>query len=138
MAERCLLSYRLLWFEQRPPAEYRPESVAALTTHDLPTLAGIWEGSDPDESVRERLLRYAGVSNGQPTEAVALAAYRALARCPSRLVAATLEDALGVAERPNKPGTREEWPNWSLGLPLTLEQLRDDPRPARLAGVLRR
>ena len=138
MADRSILSYRLLWFEQRPPAEYRPESVAALTTHDLPTLAGIWEGSDPDESVRERLVRYAAVSDGEATEEVALAAYRALARCPSRLVAATLEDALGVAERPNKPGTIEEWPNWSLGLPLTLEQLRVDRRPARLAGVLRR
>src|SRR5262249_32189674 len=138
MADRCILSYRLLWFEQRPPGEYRRESVAALTTHDLPTLAGIWEGSDPDESVRERLVRYAGVSDGEATEEVAAAAYRALARCPSRLVAATLEDAVGVAERPNKPGTIEEWPNWSLGLPLTLEQLRVDPRPARLAGVLRR
>ena len=138
MADRCILSYRLLWFEQRPPAEYRPESVAALTTHDLPTLAGIWEGSDPDESVRQRLFRYAGVSDGQTTEEVATAAYRALAGCPSRLVAATLDDALGVAERPNKPGTMGEWPNWSLGLPLTLEQLRDDPRPARLASVLRR
>src|SRR5215472_9981694 len=101
-------------------------------------LAGIWEGSDPDESVRERLVRYAGVSDGEATEEVAAAAYRALARCPSRLVAATLEDALGVAERPNRPGTIDEWPNWSLGLPLTLEQLREDPRPARLAGVLRR
>jgi len=138
MADRSILSYRLLWFEQRPPAEYRPESVAALTTHDLPTLAGIWEGSDPDESVRGRLVRYAGITDDQSTDEVALAAYSALARCPSHLVAATLEDALGVAERPNKPGTTDGWPNWSLGLPLTLEQLRDDPRPARLAGVLRR
>jgi len=138
MAERSILSYRLLWFEQRPPAEYRPESVAALSTHDLPTLAGIWEGSDPDESVRERLLRYAGVRDDQSIEEVTLAAYRALATSPSRLVAATLEDALGVAERPNKPGTTDGWPNWSLGLPLTLEQLRDDPRPVRLAGILRR
>jgi len=138
MADRSILSYRLLWFEQRPPAEYRPESVAALTTHDLPTLAGIWEGSDPDEAVRERLHRYAGVTDDQSTEEVALAAYGALARCPSRLVAATLEDALGVADRPTMPGTTDGWPNWSLGLPLTLEQLRDHARPARLARVLLR
>lgn len=138
MADRRILSYRLLWFEERPPSEYRPDSMAALTTHDLPTLAGIWEGSDPDQSVRERLLRYAGVCDGRSTEEVAEAACRALASSPSRLVAVTLEDALGVPERPNKPGTSGERPNWSLALPLTLEQLRVDPRPARLAGVLRR
>jgi 4-alpha-glucanotransferase len=138
MAARHILSYRLLWFEEHPPTQYRAESLAALTTHDLPTLAGIWEGSDPDQKVRDRLLRHAGVADGRPTGDVAEAAYRALAGSPSRLLAATLEDALGVHERPNKPGTTTEWPNWSLALPLSLEELRQDPRPARLAAVLRR
>lgn len=138
LAERLILSYRLLWFEERPPAEYRPESLAALTTHDLPTLAGIWEGGDPDRSVRERLRRNAGVAEDLDTCEVAEAAYRALAASPSRLLAATLEDALCVAERPNKPGTTTEWPNWSLALPLSLEELRRAPLPERLARVLRR
>jgi 4-alpha-glucanotransferase len=133
-----ILSYRLLWFEERPPAEYRPESLAALTTHDLPTLAGIWEGSDPDAAVRERLRRYVGVADGRPTAEVAEAAYGALAASPARLLAATLEDALGVPERPNKPGTTTGWPNWSLALPASLEELRRDPRPTRLAAALRR
>src|SRR5439155_5084199 len=70
MAERHILSYRLLWFEDRPPAEYRPESLAALTTHDLPTLAGIWEGTDPDGAIRERLRRHAGVGDDQSTREV--------------------------------------------------------------------
>jgi 4-alpha-glucanotransferase len=138
LAARHILSYRLLWFEERPPAEYREESLAALTTHDLPTLAGIWEGTDPDAKVRERLRRYAGVTDGRPTCEVAEAAYEALATSPSRLLAATLEDALGVPERPNKPGTTTEWPNWSLALPASLEEVRRDPRPARLAAALRR
>ena len=138
MAARHILSYRLLWFEERPPAEYRAESLAALTTHDLPTLAGIWEGSDPDVQVLARLRRHAGVGDGRRTCEVAEAAYRALAGSPSKLLAATLEDALGVAERPNKPGTTSEWPNWSLALPVSLDDLRRDPRPARLAAVLRR
>jgi 4-alpha-glucanotransferase len=138
MAARNLLSYRLLWFENRPPAEYGSDSLAALSTHDLPTLAGVYEGSDPDQGVRQRLLSHIGASDGQPTAAVAEAAYRALAASPSRLVAASLEDALGVAERPNKPGTIDEWPNWSLALPVSLERLRDDPGPLRLAAALRR
>jgi 4-alpha-glucanotransferase len=138
LATRQILSYRLLWFEERPPAEYRQESLAALTTHDLPTLAGIWEGSDPDAKVRERLRRVTGAADGRPTCEVAEAAYSALATSPSRLLAATLEDALGVPERPNKPGTTTEWPNWSLALPASLEDLRRDPRPARLAVALSR
>ncbi len=139
LARRRILSYRLLWFEEVPPEGYVPESLAALTTHDLPTVAGIWEGTDPDHSVRERLRRAAGVSDDRPLSEVTEAAYRALAASPSRLLAATLEDALGVAERPNKPGTTtSEWPNWSLALPVSLEELRRDPRPARLAQLLRR
>jgi malto-oligosyltrehalose synthase/4-alpha-glucanotransferase len=47
-----ILSYRLLFFERnrdgdfRPPAEYPAGALVAATTHDLPTLAGYWEGSD--------------------------------------------------------------------------------------------
>lgn len=46
------LSYRLFYFEKngegafKPPADYTAKAVAAVTTHDLPTLAGYWEGRD--------------------------------------------------------------------------------------------
>jgi 4-alpha-glucanotransferase len=138
MAARRIASYHVLWFEDRPPQEYRSESMAALTTHDLPTLAGVWEGSDFDPGVRERLSRFGGAQDGQDTEEVSRNAHRVLAASPARLVTATLEDAVGVAERPNRPGTTTEWPNWGLALPITLEQLREDGRAARLAEVLRR
>ena len=138
MAARHILSYRLLYFEDRPPAKYPALSLAAMTTHDLPTLAGIWEGSDPDSGIRERLRRHIGVDDETPTSEVVLAAHRTLASSPSRLVIATLEDALLVAERPNKPGATSDWPNWSLALPLNLEGLQTDPRPASLAATLQR
>jgi 4-alpha-glucanotransferase len=44
--------YKVLMFEQRPdgtfkrPDEYVPHAMAVVTTHDLPTLRGWWEGSD--------------------------------------------------------------------------------------------
>src|SRR5207237_7810380 len=79
LARRRVLSTRLLWFEERPPPDYPRESLAALTTHDLPTLAGIWEGSDPEEGIRERLRMQAGLSDGESTELAAEAAYLALA-----------------------------------------------------------
>src|SRR5437016_4830150 len=46
LASRRLLSYRLLWFEETPPSEFPMQAMAAVTTHDLPTVAGLWTGSD--------------------------------------------------------------------------------------------
>ena len=54
------------------------------------------------------------------------------------LLTAGIDDALGVEERPNMPGTIDEWPNWSIALPLTLEELRAAPRPRAVAGALDR
>lgn len=130
---RRVLSYKLLWFEPGDPAAYPEAALAALTTHDLPTLAGVWAGSDPMPAVRERLQRLPGAGDD-----VLLAAYRALARAPSRLLAATLEDLTGAERRPNLPGTTDQHPNWSQRLPLTLERLMRDPRPRRVAEALTR
>src|SRR5208283_4970956 len=46
-----ILSYRVLWFERdansfNPAASYPAKSVACVTTHDLPTIAGWWQGED--------------------------------------------------------------------------------------------
>jgi 4-alpha-glucanotransferase len=52
------------------------------------------------------------------------------------LVAATLEDAVEAPDRPNVPGTIDQRPNWSLPLPVLLEELPTDPRVRRLASLL--
>ncbi len=47
-----ILSYRVLFFERqhsgdfKRPAEYPADSLVTAATHDLPTLAGYWEGRD--------------------------------------------------------------------------------------------
>jgi (1->4)-alpha-D-glucan 1-alpha-D-glucosylmutase len=47
-----LFAYSVLWFERsteggfRPPAEYAQDALVSATTHDLPTIAGWWEGRD--------------------------------------------------------------------------------------------
>ena len=152
LADRNILSYRLLWFEPGPPAEYPVKALAAVTTHDLPTIAGLWSGSDlhdqkeigvqPNEestlALRERLKHLAGVDDDDPVEDVIACTYRALAQAPSMLLTAGLDDALGVEERPNMPGTTDEWPNWSIALPLTLEEIQADPRPRAVAAALDR
>jgi 4-alpha-glucanotransferase len=72
----------------------------------------------------------------ESVEAIVAALYGFLARTPSMLLAATLEDAVEAHERPNVPGTIDQRPNWSLPLPVRLEELADDPRVRRLAGIL--
>ena len=152
LSRRNVLSYRLLWFEQEHPSRWPVDALSAVTTHDLPTVAGLWTGSDlqaqrsagqdPNEestdAVRERLAHLTRLDGDAPVDEVAVRAYAALAEAPSRLLSATLDDAAGSEERPNMPGTVDEWPNWSIGLPLTLEELEAHPRPRRIAAALRR
>jgi 4-alpha-glucanotransferase len=152
LAERDVLSYRVLWFERQPPARWPEKALAAVTTHDLPTVAGLWTGRDldaqraldmhPNEeavaATRSFLAGLAGGAEDVPAEEVVLAAYRTLGETPCLLLTGTLDDALAVEERPNMPGTTDEWPNWSIALPLPLEELEDHPGPCRVAQALRR
>ncbi len=58
MREGRLLSYRPLLFERaedgsfRPPAQWHPQALAVVSTHDLPTLRGFWLGEDIELSAR--------------------------------------------------------------------------------------
>jgi 4-alpha-glucanotransferase len=51
---------------------------------------------------------------------------------------ATLDDAVAAPERPNLPGTVNEWPNWSLALEKPLEEIEALELPRRIAGALKR
>ncbi|MBV9039427.1 MAG: 4-alpha-glucanotransferase [Acidimicrobiia bacterium] len=152
LAERGLLSYRVVWFEDGEPDGYPRNAMAAVTTHDLPTVAGLWSGRDlkvqeelelqPNvdgwEEVRSHLAHLAGTSDDADVEEVIVGVHGALARAPSMLVSGTLDDAIAVIERPNMPGTIDEWPNWSLALPLPLEDIEVHPLANRVADALQR
>lgn len=152
LRRRHVLSYRVLWLEQRDPSRFPRQAVAAVSTHDLPTIAGLWTGSDLAaqrscgveanevawEGVRRRLARRCHLAVDAPVEDVIVAAYAALSRAPSAVLLASLDDCLAVAERPNMPGTVESWPNWRLALPAILEELIASPLPHRIAAELQR
>jgi 4-alpha-glucanotransferase len=152
LAERGLLSYRLVWFEGKEPADYPELAMAAVTTHDLPTIAGLWSGRDLEEQlkiglqpnvegwkeIRARLAVFAGADPKGDVADVIVGAHRALSGAPSLLVSATLDDAIAVVERPNMPGTMTEWPNWCLALPIPLEELETHPLANRVAAALQR
>ncbi|UOY02719.1 4-alpha-glucanotransferase [Blastococcus sp. PRF04-17] len=140
MAEHGILSYRLLWFEDDDPGEWPAEAMAAITTHDLPTVAGLWTGEDVEEQ-REHgtgtdeelergrtslLAHLPGLAEGATPEEAVQRAHQLLAKAPSLLLSATLDDAVGERRRPNMPGTTDR-ANWSLPLPVLVEDLPDHP-----------
>jgi 4-alpha-glucanotransferase len=150
LAERGVLSYRLLWFEEGPPPTYPDQALASVTTHDLPTIAGVWTGADladrqrlgragdgSDEALfRARITQATGLADDAPVDEVVVETHRALAEAPSLVVTATLDDAVAAVDRPNLPGTIDEWPNWRIPLPRTLEQLVADSLPRKVASAL--
>ena len=150
--EYRMMSYRLLYFEPVPPHQFPELALSSVTTHDLPTIAGLWSGLDakaqkqigidPNEAgtkaLREKLRALGNLAEDAPVEAVIESTHRALAQAPSRVLLATFDDAVAAPERPNLPGTVNEWPNWSLALEKPLEEIEELDLPVRLAGVLKR
>ena len=117
-----------------PPTRWRRDAIATTTTHDLPTLVGWAQGRDldwraridgvPAEELRARhSARAEDVARLDDacqdaigaTGPVAWAAYAAASPAPLALLPA--EDALGLEEQPNLPGTVDEHPNWRRRLP---------------------
>jgi 4-alpha-glucanotransferase len=145
-----VLSYRLLWFEKEAPSSYPEQALAAVTTHDLPTIAGLWTGSDleaqrrlglaPNESgtreIRTRLARLTRSDGRTSVRELVRRTYSVLATAPSAVITATLEDAAAVETRPNMPGTVREWPNWSQPLPVALDTLAKRPQTLAIARLL--
>ncbi|HTN28794.1 MAG TPA: malto-oligosyltrehalose synthase, partial [Burkholderiales bacterium] len=166
LGRSAVLSNRVLYFERegdgevRAPASYPRGALASVSTHDLPTLAGWWAARDlewrerlalfPAEAQRTaqlaervtdrtRLARALGIdAAGASAGALSLAAHEFVARSAAMIVAVQLEDALGVTEQANLPGTLHEHPNWRRKLPQTLEAMEHDARVDALAGVLAR
>ena len=153
LADWGVLSYRLLWFEKTSPAEFPKEALSAITTHDLPTVAGLWTGVDvakqiklglkPNEQstreIRDHLKALTGLDDSASLQQVIAKAYAQLAKSPSRILTASLDDAAEAIERPNIPATTSELnPNWSRGLPVFIDDLMSSPLPKEIASSLSR
>jgi len=163
-----VLGSAVLWFEvqegeQLPPSQWRPGTLATITTHDLPTAAGFLveehvrvrhqlgqlgvpleaesARAREDRELLLRMLRETGLLERCGGDEV-LAMHAVLAEAPSRLVLAAYGDAVGDVRQPNLPGTVDQYPNWRLpvagadGRPLGLEELLEHPGVRRLTALL--
>jgi glycogen debranching enzyme GlgX/4-alpha-glucanotransferase len=157
LADERMLSYRVLWFERTdggftPPEDYPDLAVACVSTHDLPTLAGWWEGTDIEERLalgfedaaaasvaRERreeekaqlisALVEQGLLEARPSlesalpQEVLVAVHRFVARTESMLALTQLDDLAGEIVAVNLPGTDRERPNWRRRIALSVEEV---------------
>jgi 4-alpha-glucanotransferase len=163
LAGHGVAGMRVLLFERegdgfKPAERWDAGAVAMSSTHDLPPVAGWWRGTDigaraglgqyADGGAAERALRAAdrgqmwrAIGEGpEPDEPgpVVGAALRFVARGPSRLALIPLEDALGLEQQPNLPGTIDEYPNWRRRLERPAgEALAEPAVAARLAAIRR-
>lgn len=173
LASRGILGTSIMWFETGPdgrpkqPQQWREHAMSSVTSHDLPPTSSYLRGDHVElrdrlglltESVdeerenarRERetwlaSLRQQGVleADEDDPEQVTLAMHTLLIRTPSKVINATLTDAVGDPRTQNLPGTEDEYPNWRVplswpdGEPVYLEDLYSSDRAARMAKVLR-
>ena len=140
---------------RNPPHEFPECSLGTSSTHDQVTVAGLLTrsdaadmrriGKDADFAHIKRTRRaLAELAHLDPDAPVGpdevrigvLAQYRHVASAPSRVVVATLDDAAGVAERPNMPGTVDSYPNWRIALPRPVEDVLTAPLARDLVKVL--
>lgn len=167
MERTNLLGYRLFFFERDaqsfvPPQRWPRSVLACVGSHDTATLAGWWSGSDIevrleiglyDKAAAARAhnarrserrqaieaLRSCGMTAGEAfDESVVIGAHFFVASTPARLMAAQMEDLLGLAEQPNIPGTTDEYPNWRRRLPLSIEELEEAPMPVKVLETINR
>ena len=55
LASAGILGTKVAWFEPDPPTRWPEPCLATITTHDLPTIAGVWQARDGDRGMAERL-----------------------------------------------------------------------------------
>lgn len=148
-----------------PPERWAPHAIATTTTHDTPTLAGWWAGRDIDwrskldlrdensseaaereQRAHERTalwnaMKHAGCAQGEtppptPEQAPLNEAVAFLGRSMGPLAILPVEDALGLPEQPNLPGTVDTHPNWRRRMPHSVDALLDVPEAAERLALL--
>lgn len=174
LRERGVLGTSVVWFEKEGggwplrPEHYRDRVLAAVNIHDLPPTLGYIRGiqttlrselgllTDDIETVRAgdrlelervtaRLHEYGCIDGAEPSERETVEGlYRYVAKTPSKLVVASLVDAVGDVRPQNMPGTgADQYPNWCVplcdsdGEEVAIEDLPTDERLTSLFALLR-
>ncbi len=141
----------------QPPSHYPAKAAACISTHDLPPVAGWWNGADiaekralghlddaaataaraerqADRQALVAAIDAAGVASGPPidaaaahTPAVTAAIHRYACASPSALLLIQADDLAGETVMLNLPGTDRERPNWRRKIAVEASALWETP-----------
>ena len=162
---------RVLYFERQGaafvnPHDYPVHTVACVTTHDLPTLAGWWQGADIAErmslgqlgpehaagalaaraaekhELAEALVAAGALSEPPAFDApmddgLAAAVHAWIAHASSVLASVQVDDLAGETVATNLPGTDRERPNWRHRGTEDAAKLFDAPRARAILAAMR-
>ena len=158
LQDHHLLSYKVFFFETAKdggyysPQHYPINSLTTLCTHDMPPLAGYWQGEDirlanqfgwlateeaneAQQGRKQSLVRvldsvrwhgfaqYSDINIEGMTTLLSRELHYHLASGNSALLSVQLEDILSVTASVNVPGTCDEYPNWRRKLPLSIDNV---------------
>jgi glycogen operon protein len=168
LTEADILGYRILLFERdgqrlKRPALYPVRAAACVTTHDLPPMAGWWEGADIEEraalgllhpgrdEAAERAVERASLvealvaegclappaSGAPPVAEVVAGAHAFVAASPADLMLVQADDLAGMRRGVNMPGTDTERPNWRRRLPMPVDELLNGDTAQTILRVVR-
>jgi 4-alpha-glucanotransferase len=164
LSARAILGMRVLLFEQdnahfKPIIKWSDDALATTSTHDLPTLTGWLSELDIDwnktlghidddterhwrearererEGLRAALRLNYGMHDGSDSDMID-GSIRYLGHTRAPLVLLPIEDAMGIEQQANLPGTIDSHPNWRRRLPGDSEGLLDNANAARRLEIL--
>jgi len=164
LSEREILGMRVLLFEQdnatfKPIMKWSKDALATTSTHDLPTLTGWLSELDvkwnqtlgfADEAAAQKMradrererqglvkaLKQNYTMPGQSASDIIDHSIAYLGHTPAPLVLLPIEDALGIEEQANFPGTIDSHPNWRRRLNGDSSSLLDNADAARRLEIL--
>jgi 4-alpha-glucanotransferase len=165
-----VLGMQVLWFlrngnEFLPPSDWTSDGIGMTTTHDLPTVAGWWDGCDiawksrlglldrratldseihqracERRALRQALHTFKSSAKPEPGDSLGEApvsdVLSFVGSTPAPLVIVPLEDALADSQQPNLPSTIDEHPNWRRRISLPVNRLLHEPDVARRLAAL--
>nr|WP_076389369.1 4-alpha-glucanotransferase [Vaginimicrobium propionicum] len=141
-----------------PVKDFPHIGVGTSSTHDQVTVAGLATGYDVSELkrigksadwdqvelTRRALCEMAHVDPYKPEFQITdtdihdmiIERYRMMRTAPSLVVLISLDDAAMVKERPNMPGTIDQYPNWRIAMPRPVEDIMTSPLADELVMIV--
>jgi len=163
LAENDILSYRVLLLEREghdflPQSAYPSRAMACVSTHDLPTMAGWWQGADISErqalgqisdtdgdasrvarqAERIALTRLLDADLETPLADLAADAHGFVAGTAADLAMVQVDDLALEPAAVNLPGTNTERSNWRRRLATPVADLFETPTAQAMLGAMRK